>query len=532
MRVLFTIIWFALALLCGERAFAHAALVSSNPADGAVVETAPSKVELRFNEPVAPLTANLADAQGRVHHGLPVAGHDTILDITLPADLPLGSHVLSYRVVSGDGHPISGSVVFSIRTSSAVRTGSDAKQSWDVHVALWLSRMLVHLGLFAGVGGVFFQRWIAPTLPSRKTAQILTILLGVGAGAALASLAFQGLDALGLSLTDLGSPLVWSAGWRTSFGPTIAAALTAFAVASASKQVRVETWGRGLSLLGLVGVGVSMTLSGHASSASPQWLMRPAVFLHSIGVAYWVGALIPLMLLLRQAPPLLALPVVRRFSSGALVAVGLMSLAGVMLAVVQVAAPANLIGTAYGRILVVKTLLVTGLLGLAGMNRLWLTPALTAPAGSGRKWLIRSIVTETALVVAILALAGLWRFTPPPRVLASAPEISSSTSVHLHAPKLMAQVTLFPGRSGATRAKILVASVHGESVDAKKISLVLAKPDSGIEPIERPAVKTGRSEWSVDGLVLPLPGSWQVKVEVLVDDFEKASLEGLITIRP
>ncbi|WP_445502405.1 copper resistance CopC/CopD family protein [Microvirga sp. G4-2] len=532
MRMLVTIIWFALAVLYGERASAHAALVSSNPADGAVVETAPSNVELRFNEPIAPLMANLADAQGHVHRELPVAGHDTLLDIRLPADLPAGSHVLSYRVVSGDGHPISGSVVFSIGTSTTVKTGSEAGQSWDVHVALWLSRMLIYLGLFAGVGGVFFQRWIAPTLPSRKTARILTILLVVGTGAALASLAFQGLDALGLSLPDLGSSLIWSAGWQTSFGPTITAALTAFALASAGKRVRAEPWGRGLSLMALIGVGMSIALSGHASSAPPQWLTRPAVFLHSIGVAYWVGALIPLMQLLRQVPPLLALPVVRRFSSGALVAVGIMSLAGLVLAVVQVAAPANLIGTAYGRILIAKTLLVAGLLGLAGMNRLWLTPALASPEGSGRKWLIRSIAAEIVLVAAILALAGLWRFTPPPRVLASAPEISSSTSVHLHASKLMAQVTLFPGHRAATRATITVASMHGETMNPKEISLILAKPDSGIEPIERSAVKAGRNEWSVDGLVLPLSGTWQIKVEVLVNDFEKASLEGLITIKP
>lgn len=532
MRVLVTIIWFALAVLCGEHAFAHAALVSSNPADGAVVETAPSKVELHFNEPVAPLIANLADAQGRVHRELSAAGHDTLLDIKLPTDLSAGSHVLSYRVVSGDGHPISGSVVFSIGTSTTVNVGSETGQSWNVHVALWLSRMLVYLGLFAGVGGVFFQQWVAPSFPSRKTTRLLSILLGVGAGAAAASLAFQGLDALGLSLTDLGSPLIWSAGWQTSFGRTIAAALTALALASASQHIRMESWGRGLSLMALIGVGMSTALSGHASSASPQWLTCPAVFLHGIGVAYWVGALIPLMLLLRQVPSLLALPVVRRFSSGALVAVGIMSLAGLMLAVVQFDAPADLISTAYGRILVAKTLLVSGLLGLAGINRLWLTPALTASEGSGRKWLIRSIATEIVLVAAILAFAGLWRFTPPPRVLASPPEMSASTSVHLHASKLMAQITLFPGRSGATRANIVLASAHGGAMHPKEISLVLAKPGSGIEPIERPAVKAGRNEWSVDGLVLPLPGPWQIKVEVLVDDFEKASLEGLVTIRP
>lgn len=131
-----------------------------------------------------------------------------------------------------------------------------------------------------------------------------------------------------------------------------------------------------------------------------------------------------------------------------------------------------------------------------------------------------------ALATAILALVGLWRFTPPPRALAPA------ASIHLHTPSLMAQVTLSPGRVGAARARIVVASGRAEPVDPKEVTLVLSKPDAGIEPIERRARKADRGGWEADGLTLPVAGPWRLKVEILINDFEKTSLEGSITIRP
>jgi copper transport protein len=60
---------------------------------------------------------------------------------------------------------------------------------------------------------------------------------------------------------------------------------------------------RGLSLAALLGVGLALAMSGHASSASSQWLTRPAVLAHGIAVACWIGALAPLAILLRQWEP-------------------------------------------------------------------------------------------------------------------------------------------------------------------------------------------------------------------------------------
>jgi len=531
MRLVLMLLWLTLALLGGGgRALAHAALVESHPADGMVVEQAPATVRLRFNEPVSPLVVSLTDAQGRTHGGLAADSHNEMLDIALPPDLPRGTQILSYRVASGDGHPISGTVVFSVGAPSGSGGVSGAEAAPAGRGALWLARVALYLGLFVGAGGVFFAAWVAPTEPSGKAAPLLAGVLVLGAGAAVLSLGLQGLDALGQPLSALGMAAPWAAGWRTSFGSTAAAALVALLMAGMSLHGRGERWRRAFSLAAMTGVGLSLAMSGHASAAAPQWLMRPAVFLHVVGVAYWIGALIPLVLMVRRAPAQ-ALPAVRRFSNGALVAVGVLTLAGIILAAVQVENLANLTGTAYGRVLVAKTVLVAGLLGLAALNRLWLTPTLASPDGSGGTRLVHSVAAEIVLSLAILGLVGLWRFTPPPRALAPAAEAAASASVHLHTPTLMAQVTLSPGRPGASLARIVLASGRAAPVDPKEVTLVLSKPDAGIGPIERQARRAERG-WEVEGLVLPLAGPWQVKVEILVNDFEKASLEGSVALRP
>src|SRR6185503_11804725 len=41
-------------------------------------------------------------------------------------------------------------------------------------------------------------------------------------------------------------------------------------------------------------VGLSFATSGHAATAPPQWLSRPSLFLHGVGVAFWLGGLAPL----------------------------------------------------------------------------------------------------------------------------------------------------------------------------------------------------------------------------------------------
>ena len=531
MRLALTLLWLTLAMCGGiDRAVAHAALLAAHPADGALLEQAPATVRLHFNEPVRPLVISLIDAAGRTHRGLPAAALNEVIEVTVPADLPPGSHVLSYRVASGDGHPVGGSMVFSIGTSAGSLTRIDHTQGISVHRWLWLARVAFFTGLFAGAGGTFFQAWLTPRAAGRALEPVLIGLIGCGIAAVIAALGLQGVDALGEPIASLGTVEAWAAGWRTSFGPAAAIGATALVLAGMGLTGPTRRR-RACSLAGLVGVGLSLACTGHASAASPQWLTRPAVFLHAIGVAYWIGALIPLLFAVREARAQ-ALPVLRRFSTGAMVAVPAVVLAGALLAAIQVQSLEHLIDTPYGRVLIVKALLVVVMLGLAALNRARLTPALASSGSSSKAWLVRTIATEMGLAAAIFCLVGLWRFTPPPRTMDAAAEAPASVGVHLHSPRIMAQVTLAPGSAGERRVRILLSSARAEPVDPKEVTLILANPQAGIEAISRAAQKVGPREWRVQGLILPQAGEWVITVDILVDDFEKASLEGSITLSP
>ncbi|MGO4570550.1 copper resistance CopC/CopD family protein [Microvirga sp. 2TAF3] len=513
--------------LAGGRAEAHASLIEASPADGAVVTTAPPGMRLRFNEPVSPLKLRLTDANGTAHDNLHYEARNETVTLTLPNDLPKGTQVVSYRVISSDGHPVAGSIVFSIGTPTTAPLEQPAGLDWPVAMAIWVARLALYIGLFAGVGGAFFARWIAPEATPQTALALVRAAIGLGLAAIILSVGLQGLDALNAPFSALLSLHPWHEGIATSFGLTAWAAVGALLCAWLALALPTRAMPRILALLGLGGAGLALALSGHASAAEPQWLTRPAVFIHGAAAAFWIGSLVPLALVvgkLREA----SLPIVRRFSSVAVPLVGLLVLAGLTLSVIQVETPSALLTTAYGRVLLVKLTAVIALLGLAALNRQRLTPALASgPAAS--QHLIRSIMGEIALAVVILGLVATWRFTPPPRALAAAAE---PVSVHIHTAPAMVELTLSPGRVGPVRASMVLMTGDFGPLDPKEVMVTLAKPDAGIEPIERRAVKAADGTWQVQGLVLPIPGLWRVRVDALISDFEQVSLDGEIEIRP
>lgn len=507
-------------------ALAHATLIRSEPVDGSVVASAPGRFTLTFSEPVSPLVLKLVGPGGTSHVLDDYQVEGEALVVATPETLGDGTHVLSWRVVSADGHPIGGSVVFSIGAPSA-GGAPDVSEPVDrqLRAAIWAARLCLYAGLFFGVGGVFFLAWVAAgSAPARG---FVTGMLALGFAAAPLSVGLQGLDALALPLASLAGSPVWDAGLSTSYGVTAIAAFLVLCVASAA-LVLTGLAARVLALAGIVGVGLALAASGHASAAEPQWLMRPAVFLHGVGIAYWVGAMVPLgVLLFRRDRD--AVPALSRFSRAAPFAIAPLVTAGIVLALVQVETPRALIETSYGCILVAKLALVFVLFGLAARNRWRLAGPVKDGDGQAVHRLVRSVMVETFAIALILGVAAFWRFTPPPRVLAI--EAATPASVHIHAEKAMADLSVVPGRTGPVDVSIFVMTGDFGPLDAKEVTLVLSRPDAGIEPVKRSATAT-EGAWRIDGLQIPLAGRWKVRLDVLVSDFEMAKLEGEIQIRP
>jgi hypothetical protein len=101
-------------------ASAHTALVSASPAEGSTVTEQPGQVVLTFNEAVQGQFAQLAvaDANGSSHQtGEPQASGATVTQAV--GELPDGIYTVSFRVVSADGHPVTGSYQFSVAAAPA-----------------------------------------------------------------------------------------------------------------------------------------------------------------------------------------------------------------------------------------------------------------------------------------------------------------------------------------------------------------------------------------------------------------------------
>jgi copper transport protein len=507
-----------LSVLClASSASAHASLVSAQPGDGSVMAQAPQTVQLRFNEAVTPVVVGLIDALGKTRDDVAVRAVDDTITLALPANLPRGTQIVSYRVISQDGHPVGGSLVFSIGAATGAAPAAAGFNS--VAGLIWLARIGVYLGLFAGVGGAFFVAWIAQ---ARGGSRAIVAALGVGVLAAVASLGLQGLDVLGLPLCDLATAAPWKAAAATSLGPSLLTAVAAMAAGLMALRNASGGRARTLSALAIGGVGLALALSGHAATAPPQWLTRPTLFLHGVGVAFWAGALVPLAAMAwRPTEGLLA--VVNRFSRCAVPVVGVLVLTGLVIAVIQLTSFAALIETSYGIILLVKLTLVVVLLGLAALNRFRLTPALAAGPLNAQP-LARSILAECAVMLAVLAVVAGWRFTPPPRALAAA-TVVTPLAIHIHTDKAMFQVLISPATVGSDSFVLQLMHEDGSRLEAKEAVLILSLPERGIEPLERKAVPGADGYWHVADVPLLYPGRWHLRIEALVTDFEKIALE-------
>lgn len=502
---------------CGATgAFAHASLVATEPRDGSMIPQAPKTVQLRFNEPVTPAVVRVIGADGTVRNDAAVRAANETIEITLPPNLPAGTQVISYRVISADGHPVAGSMMFSVGMGKPPTVPANSGSA--LGILIWLSRIGLYLGLFVGVGGVFFNAWTAET---RARSKPVVAALALGLVSAVLSLGCQGLDLLGLPIRDMLTIAPWQAAIATTLGPSLVIAAAATGLSFLALRSTSAKAARVLSAVALAGVGLSLAASGHASTASPQWLTRPAVFLHATALAWWVGALLPLMALaLRPAQPLL--PVLHRFSRIAVPVVGIVALTGLLLAVIQLESVQALVSTNYGWILCIKLALVAVLLALAALNRFRLTPALQSPSPNTRP-LLRSIGFECAVVVGILALVAGWRFTPPPRSLTAA--VRPPLALHIHSDRAMFQVLISRSRAGTDDFVLQIMAGDASPLQAKEVSLFLSLPEKGIEPMERKAERGADGIWTIRDVPIPFAGLWRIRVDALVTDFEKVTLE-------
>lgn len=296
---------------------------------------------------------------------------------------------------------------------------------WSAADAPLVATRAVHFAATAiTVGAVIFRTVIAasafradavaPAAFDAPTLRMSRLGLGVAVISGAIWLLLEAASMSGMPLDEaMAADVLSTVIKETQFGQvtTLRAGLAVcLAVCLVYRRTAVAQW---LGFAAAVAFAASLAWIGHAGSTAGEagYLHLAADALHLTATAAWIGGLASLILFLGAAHQskaiLVTRDVVRRFSIMGMVSVLTLLLTGFINAAILVGSIHTLIVTDYGRLLLLKLVLVALMLILALINRLVLTPRL-APFGNGAlRWLTRNSTVELALGLAILAIVGL-----------------------------------------------------------------------------------------------------------------------------
>lgn len=291
-----------------------------------------------------------------------------------------------------------------------------------------IARWVLFAALLA-VTGVCTVRWLLPVggaAPARR-ADVRRMLGTVGAGAAaLAALALAALFLIQLrAFRDPFAPLEedvelllrssWGTAWLAGLvGTGLAAMVFLRAGGGGIDDRRSGTW----LLAGILSAALAFqpAFSGHAMSGPVPWSLM-ADGLHVLAAGVWLGSL-PLLLLLtvrrlrRDGDARAAAHMLTAFTPLALASAGALAATGVFAAWVHLPGFGALLGSSYGRILLLKLVLVLGVMGLGAVNWRRNVPRLRDQAEPGA--ILRAGLVEWVLSQAVLAATAWLVHTPPP----------------------------------------------------------------------------------------------------------------------
>jgi copper transport protein len=524
----------AAMFVAAPEAGAHATLVTTNPANDAVVAASPARVVLRFDETVETAfgSVRVFDANGiRVDTGgLSRPSSDSVA-VAIGHRLGRGTYTVAWRVISADTHPVHGAFVFSVGAASGNAEGIAAKvlreqatprtTSLGFDVIRFLSLGLL---LLAGGGAVALA---VLRLDDRRLAGLLAAACALLVPVSLAGIVFQGSAAGGYGLGRALSWDVFTSVVGTQFGTVW---LVRAGVAAALAAVALARW-----RLGGLAVGVALlctvSLAGHAEALGGLTLAADMV--HVVAAAVWTGGLAFVVLALRFAPKdrwRLAARIVPRFSAVAIGAASALLLAGVTNGYLEIRSWHGLFSTTYGQLVVAKAALVVPLLALGAYNNRYAVPRLRAEIASvlEQRRFLRAATAELALVVAVVGATAVLVSEPPPKAAAATAKGPYATTTHLGPYEL--NLVLDPARVGYNAIHVYLLTPSGLPAAAAQVTLAASLEQPAIGPIRLSATPAGPGHF-VANARLPIGGTWQLRVDVRRGRFDQWASTLTIPIR-
>ncbi|WNR43621.1 copper resistance CopC/CopD family protein [Paenibacillus roseipurpureus] len=500
-----------------QSASAHASLVEAIPESGAQLESSPAQVKVTFNEP---LDSGLFYIKVYDHSGAEVTRskaqmnkEQTGLELSLPK-LAEGVYLISYHVISADGHPVGGSYPITVGNPPqedlldvpSAHTGHNhnAGPLTTKGLLQYASRGLWFLMLLSLTGWVAWLRLVkVRDDQEHKAMAAWSLNLQRAHIVALLLLIFTHIEDL---LGGGGVNEVWQLLSSTNIG--ISWALLLLLSFFGFVLVGRFLW---LDVLWAFVLLAVKSFSGHAASFSPLWATISLDFIHLVAAACWVGGLVLLYAKWRINKTGIGM-YMKTFSRFALISILILTVSGTLSVLLFLPNLSYLGYTSWGKLLLVKVgaVVIVALVGF--VIRLFLRKK---KVNQSIAW----VKLDLTLMVIILGLVGLITYMAP--IPANGPLQWHQMGERVHvsvdiAPKV-------PGNNTFV-AKVWLPEKSGKP---KQVLLILHnKDDQDISPISVPlTLYTDNKEeesygfakfsYKAEGAYLPFRGKWELEMRVM-----------------
>ncbi|MBQ1052846.1 copper resistance protein CopC/CopD [Micromonospora sp. C51] len=527
-----------LLLVPASPASAHAVLSSSSPAASAVVPAAPAEVVLTFSETVRKVPDRIrviAPDGSRADQGEPTfAG--SVVNIPVDTGRGNGTYLVTYRVISADSHPVSGAFTYSVGAPSEppVDSGDDGQANPVVGTAVKVAKFVGYAGLLLVIGPALVLALLWPRRLSRRgPARLAWTGLGLVALATVAAVLLQVPYTSGGGLFDItGDGLSLVLGSAFGAAHLVRLGLLA-AVALLLRPLLAGPVGRtDLVILGVLAVGALLTwpMAGHpaASPAPAVSVLVDAV--HLGGMAVWLGGLVMLAVFLlpwadeRELGAILPI-----WSRWAALAVSALLLAGTVQALIEVATPAALVNTTYGRLVLAKIGLFVLVIAVAAYSRHLVR---TRVAASRPAPVRRAIWAELTITAIVLGVSATLVQTTPARSVST--DVSAADSGYFSTTATSSlysmQIEVSPARRGNNSVHLYAYTLDNQPLPVVEWQVTVALPAAGIEPIQVPLLPLTDNH-ATGEISLPAAGEWELRVTARTTEIDQATVTATVPVR-
>ena len=525
---------------------AHAYITNSTPNENEILETAPKNVYIEFNEKIQTgfTILNVLNSSGeRVDQKNVKIDPKTEKSMTvdLQPDLPNDIYTVEWRVVSADGHSVSGMIPFSI--GELPEGTAFPTQQEDGNMFTFISTMInkgflyIGFSLYMGIL-LFYLIWykgkkLSNSLKKRtKTVSITAIaLLAISIISSIfiqtQSYAGGGLLA-SLSISNLLETL------KSTKEGTIWILQTILLVILYLSHLyiwKMETYTdrKRLTIPGLafLGIMLSKAFLGHPSSSPYETVAILFDFTHLVAASIWLGGMLVILLFLREGIFAsegeghdLYWSSMERYSLWALFSVAALCISGAINASLLIPDFHSLVSTTYGKVLLIKVALLVFMLIFGAyhlVSRLLLKK---------KEFYKVSIKIEITLGILVLLVTSVFTQIQTPTLPIDLPfyeeaELGYNENISL---------SITPKKTGVqNQYEVFVFDNSRNPIDPiEQITIGLI---NGENETSFPLTKEKEGHYFAENLLLNQPGNWEVEIHVLTDELESLDYSFKMQVR-